>query len=133
MPTLLVEHRGRKSGKVFVTPLLCMLDGANVVIVASQGGRADDPPWYRNLLANPTPTSRSEPIVALCMPPRQAPTSGPDCGRFFGGRATGGPSRFLVEAGAIANGERVTGVTTMKIDDRFYQGQAEACAVGAAR
>jgi deazaflavin-dependent oxidoreductase (nitroreductase family) len=53
VPTLLLEHRGRKSGKVFVTPLLYMLDGPNVVIVASQGGRPDDPQWYRNLVANP--------------------------------------------------------------------------------
>ena len=53
VPTLLLEHRGRKSGKVFVTPLLYMFDGADVVIVASQGGRPDDPQWYRNLMANP--------------------------------------------------------------------------------
>ena len=53
VPTLLLEHRGRKSGKVFVTPLLYMFDGADVVIVASLGGRAEDPQWYRNLVANP--------------------------------------------------------------------------------
>jgi deazaflavin-dependent oxidoreductase (nitroreductase family) len=53
VPTLLLEHRGRKSGKVFVTPLLYMFDGADVVIVASQGGRPEDPQWYRNLVANP--------------------------------------------------------------------------------
>jgi deazaflavin-dependent oxidoreductase (nitroreductase family) len=53
VPTLLLEHRGRKSGKVFVTPLLYMFDGADVVIVASQGGRPKDPQWYRNLVANP--------------------------------------------------------------------------------
>jgi deazaflavin-dependent oxidoreductase (nitroreductase family) len=53
VPTLLLEHRGRKSGKVFVTPLLYMLDGADVVIVASQGGRREDPQSYRNLVANP--------------------------------------------------------------------------------
>ena len=53
VPTLLLEHRGRKSGKEFVTPLLYLLDGADVVIVASQGGRAEDPQWYRNLVANP--------------------------------------------------------------------------------
>ena len=34
VPTLLLEHRGRKSGTVFVTPLLY-------------------PQWYRNLVANP--------------------------------------------------------------------------------
>jgi F420H(2)-dependent quinone reductase len=53
VPTLLLEHRGRKSGKVFVTPLLYVFDGADVVIVASQGGRPEDPQWYRNLVANP--------------------------------------------------------------------------------
>ncbi|OBJ56527.1 nitroreductase family deazaflavin-dependent oxidoreductase [Mycobacterium sp. 1423905.2] len=53
VPTLLLEHRGRKSGKVFVTPLLYMRDGVDVVIVGSQGGRAEHPQWFRNLVANP--------------------------------------------------------------------------------
>ncbi|MDO3638137.1 nitroreductase family deazaflavin-dependent oxidoreductase [Mycolicibacterium arseniciresistens] len=57
VPTMLLEHRGRKSGKTFVTPLLYMFDGdsdpKNVVIVASQGGRPEHPQWYRNLVANP--------------------------------------------------------------------------------
>lgn len=51
VPTLLLEHRGRKSGKVFVTPLLYLRDGPDVVIVASQGGRAEHPQWFRNLVA----------------------------------------------------------------------------------
>jgi hypothetical protein len=38
---------------VFVTPLLYMFDGPNVVIVASQGGRPEHPQWYRNLVADP--------------------------------------------------------------------------------
>lgn len=53
VPTMLLEHRGRKSGKVFVTPLLYLRDGADVVIVASQGGRKEHPQWYRNLIAGP--------------------------------------------------------------------------------
>ena len=40
VPTLLLEHRGRKSGKMFVTPLLYMFDGADVV---SSRRRAGDP------------------------------------------------------------------------------------------
>ena len=64
VPTLLLEHRGRKSGKVFVTPLLYMFDGADVVIVASQGGRPEDPQWYRNLVASCW-TDREIPVVAL--------------------------------------------------------------------
>lgn len=51
--TLLLEHRGRKSGKLFVVPLLYMRDGEDIVVVASQGGRPEHPQWYRNLLANP--------------------------------------------------------------------------------
>jgi F420H(2)-dependent quinone reductase len=51
--TLLLEHRGRKSGKLFVVPLLYLLDGPNVVVVASQGGRPENPQWYRNLVGDP--------------------------------------------------------------------------------
>jgi deazaflavin-dependent oxidoreductase (nitroreductase family) len=53
VPTLLLEHRGRKSGKLFTVPLLYLRDGDDVVIVASQGGRPENPQWYRNLVANP--------------------------------------------------------------------------------
>lgn len=53
VPTLLLEHRGRKSGKQFTVPLLYVVDGADIVIVASQGGRPENPQWYRNLVANP--------------------------------------------------------------------------------
>jgi deazaflavin-dependent oxidoreductase (nitroreductase family) len=53
VPTLLLEHRGRKSGKQFVSPLVYMTDGDDVIIVASMGGRAQNPQWYRNLVATP--------------------------------------------------------------------------------
>ncbi len=53
VPTLLLEHRGRKSGKTFVSPLVFITDGDDVIVVASQGGRADNPQWYRNLVADP--------------------------------------------------------------------------------
>jgi F420H(2)-dependent quinone reductase len=52
-PTLLLEHQGRKSGKTFVSPLLYITDHSNVIIVASAGGRTENPQWYRNLLAHP--------------------------------------------------------------------------------
>ena len=45
VPTLLLEHRGRKSSKVFVSPLVYMTDGDNVIVVASMGGRAENPQW----------------------------------------------------------------------------------------
>lgn len=53
VPTLLLEHRGRKSGKQFTTPLLYLRDGQDFVIVASQGGHPKNPQWYYNLVAGP--------------------------------------------------------------------------------
>lgn len=53
VPTLLLEHRGRKSGKVFVSPLVYITEGDNVIIVASMGGRDENPQWYYNLIADP--------------------------------------------------------------------------------
>ena len=53
VPTLLLEHVGRKSGTTFTTPLLYLDDPPNVVIVASVGGMKKHPQWYRNLMANP--------------------------------------------------------------------------------
>lgn len=53
VPTLLLEHVGRKSGTTFTTPLLYLEDGPDLVIVASQGGLPKNPQWYPNLLANP--------------------------------------------------------------------------------
>lgn len=53
VPTLLLEHVGRKSGTTFTTPLLYLADGANLVVVASQGGLPTNPQWYANLLARP--------------------------------------------------------------------------------
>ncbi|WP_263253519.1 nitroreductase family deazaflavin-dependent oxidoreductase [Saccharopolyspora rosea] len=53
VPTLLLDHRGRKSGRTFTTPLLYSTDGPDVVVVASQGGLPRHPQWYRNLVAHP--------------------------------------------------------------------------------
>lgn len=53
VPTLLLEHRGRKSGRLFTTPLLYLRSGDDLVIVASQGGLPKHPQWYFNLVAHP--------------------------------------------------------------------------------
>ena len=58
VPTLLLEHTGRKSGKAFTTPLLYLEDGKDLVVVASQGGLPKNPQWYLNLLAAPDTTVR---------------------------------------------------------------------------
>ncbi len=53
VPTLLLEHVGRKSGTTFTTPLLYLEHGSDVVLVGSQGGLPKDPQWVANLRANP--------------------------------------------------------------------------------
>ena len=48
---LLLKYTGRKSGKVFITPLCYGVVGGEVVIVASKGGADQHPEWYLNLIA----------------------------------------------------------------------------------
>lgn len=50
---LLLDHRGRTSGTIHTVPLLYLLAGENIVVVASQGGLPHHPQWYRNLCADP--------------------------------------------------------------------------------
>jgi deazaflavin-dependent oxidoreductase (nitroreductase family) len=52
-PVALLTTTGRKTGQPRVSPLLYLRDDDRVVLVASVGGRADNPMWYRNLKANP--------------------------------------------------------------------------------
>jgi deazaflavin-dependent oxidoreductase (nitroreductase family) len=52
-PVLLITTKGRKSGKQRTVPLLYLLDGDKVVLVASNGGAAKHPTWWLNLQANP--------------------------------------------------------------------------------
>ena len=53
MPLVLVHNVGAKSGKEYVTPLVYLPDGDNVVIFASKGGAPENPGWYHNLKARP--------------------------------------------------------------------------------
>lgn len=53
VPTLLLDHVGRRSGTHFTTPLLFLEDGARLVVVGSQGGLPKDPQWVHNLRAHP--------------------------------------------------------------------------------
>jgi deazaflavin-dependent oxidoreductase (nitroreductase family) len=52
-PILLLDHVGRTSGKTYTAPLVYLVDGDNLVVVASQGGLPKNPQWYANLVANP--------------------------------------------------------------------------------
>jgi len=72
VPTLLLHHVGRKSGREFTTPLLYLEDGSDVVLVASQGGMPKNPQWYFNL--------RARPEVAVSVPGRrEVPMTAAEC------------------------------------------------------
>jgi F420H(2)-dependent quinone reductase len=51
---------GRKSGEARDSPLLFLQEGERIVLVASQGGRATNPMWYLNLVANPAVTFQTK-------------------------------------------------------------------------
>jgi deazaflavin-dependent oxidoreductase (nitroreductase family) len=53
---LLLSTTGRKSGKERTLPLIYVEDGANLALVASNGGDDRHPAWYLNLMANPSAT-----------------------------------------------------------------------------
>jgi deazaflavin-dependent oxidoreductase (nitroreductase family) len=53
IPTVLLTHTGAKSGRQRTTPLAYFSDGPNVVLIASQTGKAKHPAWFHNLRANP--------------------------------------------------------------------------------
>jgi deazaflavin-dependent oxidoreductase (nitroreductase family) len=53
MPVLLLTTTGRRSGKARTTPLTFFRDGANLVVIASNGGADRPPDWSLNLRQNP--------------------------------------------------------------------------------
>jgi deazaflavin-dependent oxidoreductase (nitroreductase family) len=52
-PVLLLHHLGRRSGRDRVSPLIYLRDGADLVIVASNGGSHRHPMWWLNLREMP--------------------------------------------------------------------------------
>jgi F420H(2)-dependent quinone reductase len=48
-PVLLLTTTGRRSGRQRTVPLLYLMDGRNVVLVASNGGAVTHPTWWLNL------------------------------------------------------------------------------------
>lgn len=53
---LLLTTIGARSGQARTIPLGFIRTGGKVYIVASLGGRPENPAWYHNLVANPTVT-----------------------------------------------------------------------------
>lgn len=55
-PMVLVHHKGAKTGKERVNPLMCRTEGDRIYVFASKAGAPDNPDWYHNLKANPETT-----------------------------------------------------------------------------
>jgi deazaflavin-dependent oxidoreductase (nitroreductase family) len=52
-PVTLIHHRGRKTGRMFVTPVMYLPsdeDGDVMYIFATKQGEPDNPSWYYNLI-----------------------------------------------------------------------------------
>jgi deazaflavin-dependent oxidoreductase (nitroreductase family) len=52
-PIGLLETIGARSGRRRTIPLLCVVEDARIVVVASNGGGPEHPAWYHNVRANP--------------------------------------------------------------------------------
>ena len=91
LPIIVMTTRGAKSGKVRKNPLMRVEHDGTYVLVASKGGRPENPEWYHNLVAHPRevvlqdgPEARVRPCPAsLCT----APTSSRSTGRYPTGAA----------------------------------------------
>jgi len=60
LPVIIVTNRGHKTGAIRKTPLMRVVDGANYILIASQGGAPNHPQWYHNLKADPNVAIRDK-------------------------------------------------------------------------
>ncbi len=52
-PLLLIHHKGARSGKSRINPVMYLKDGDRYLVFASKGGASTNPDWYHNLMAHP--------------------------------------------------------------------------------
>ncbi len=52
-PVVLLSTTGARSGATRVNPLVALVDGDRLYVVASKAGAPTNPDWYRNLVAHP--------------------------------------------------------------------------------
>jgi deazaflavin-dependent oxidoreductase (nitroreductase family) len=62
-PICLLTTTGRRTMRQRTVPLLCLRDGADLVVVASRGGMSAHPAWYLNLRAEPRAVVQLGPAV----------------------------------------------------------------------
>ncbi len=63
LPVIIVTNTGNKTGGIRKTPLMRVKDGANYVLVGSQGGAPTHPVWVHNLRVNPAVEIRDHTVV----------------------------------------------------------------------
>jgi len=56
VPSALLTTRGRRTGQRRDSPLICVPDGADYLVVGSNWGKRQHPAWALNLLADPSAT-----------------------------------------------------------------------------
>ncbi len=54
IPCLILTTVGAKSGQSRAVPLFCLTVDGHLVIIGSMGGAKRNPPWFHNLLKNPS-------------------------------------------------------------------------------
>lgn len=52
-PMLLLHTIGRRSGREYIVPMRCLVDGDSLYVFASAHGSARHPDWYHNLITHP--------------------------------------------------------------------------------
>lgn len=63
LPVIIVTNTGNKTGAIRKTPLMRVKDGANYILVGSQGGAPTHPVWVYNLRTNPVVEIRDHTVV----------------------------------------------------------------------
>jgi deazaflavin-dependent oxidoreductase (nitroreductase family) len=79
-PVLLLFTLGRRSGRLRITPLCYVQDGARIALIGSNGGAASDPAWVHNLRARPRALVQ---IGAQLRPVRARMAEGPEREHFW--------------------------------------------------
>jgi deazaflavin-dependent oxidoreductase (nitroreductase family) len=107
-PMVLVHHRGRKSGREYVNPVVYLPDdgdGDTIYVFASKAGAPSNPDWYYNL------TARGEGTVELgaeTFPVTVRELRGDDRERIYDEQARRFP-------GFADYAERVAGIRTIPV------------------
>lgn len=63
LPVIIVTHTGNKTGAIRKTPLMRVKDGADYVLIGSQGGAPEHPAWVHNLRVKPDVEIRDHTMV----------------------------------------------------------------------